>query len=535
VSPPSRPHVVIVVADDMGYSDLGCYGGEIATPTLDGLGRAGVRFSRFYNTTRCSPSRASLLTGLHPHQTGIGILTHDDRPHGYPGSLNRRCLTLAEMLGPAGYATCLSGKWHLASDVRTPSDAWPTRRGFERFFGTLSGCGSYYRPSTLTRGEANAEPEAAAPGFFYTDAITTEAEAFVRTQAARESSRPFFLYVAYTAPHWPLHAAPEEIARYRGTFDAGWDVLREARLRRLIAEDLLPAGTTLSERDPSQPAWWDAPHKAWQLTRMQAYAAQVDRMDHGLGRIVAALAKAGALEHTLFLFLSDNGASAEALPFEDVESFRQRRSIVPPATWAGAPLRIGNVPEIEPGPEDTYSSYGRAWANLSNTPFRFYKRWVHEGGIAAPLIVHWPAGGIRPGVVDAPFQLTDVVPTVLEATGVAYPAAAAGRDLLPLEGRSMLPALRGDRVEPGILYWEHIGNAAIRRGRWKLVREHGRPWELYDIDVDRAESRDEAAKHPDVVAELAAAWSAWAARVGVLPWERVQELYRREGKGDPAA
>jgi arylsulfatase len=272
----------------------------------------------------------------------------------------------------------------------------------------------------------------------------------------------------------------------------------------------------------------------WQLARIQAYAAQIDRMDRGIGRIVAALAEAGALEHTLFLFLSDNGASAEALPFEDVDSFRGRRSIVPPSTWAGAPLRIGNTPDIEPGPEDTYASYGRAWANLSNTPFRFYKRWVHEGGISTPLIVHWPAGGIRPGVVDAPFQLTDVVPTVLEAAGVAYPAAYAGRDLLPLEGRSMLPALRGGRVEPRALYWEHIGNAAIRRGRWKLVREHGIPWELYDVDIDRAELVDEAARHPDVVAELGAAWSAWASRVGAIPWERVQEIYRREGKGDPA-
>jgi|SoiMethySBSTD1v2_1073268.scaffolds.fasta_scaffold01112_18 arylsulfatase A-like enzyme len=530
-----RPHVVLVVADDMGYSDLGCYGGEVATPTLDRLGRAGVRLSRFYNTARCSPSRASLLTGLHPHQTGLGILTNDDRPQGYPGSLNRRCVTLAEMLRQAGYATCLSGKWHLASEVWTPSDAWPTRRGFDRFFGTLSGCGSFYRPTTLMRMEDNAEREAAAPGFFYTDAITREAEAFVRAQGSREPGRPFFLYTAYTAPHWPLHALPDDIARYRGVFDAGWDELRETRLRRLVAEGIMPAGTTLSDRDPGQPAWGDAPHPAWQLARMQAYAAQIDRMDRGIGRIVAALAETGALENTLFLFLSDNGASAEPLPIGDGESFRRRRGIVPPATWSGAPLRIGNSPDIEPGPEDTYASYGRAWANLSNTPFRFYKRWVHEGGISTPLIVHWPAGGLGPRIVDDAFQLIDVVPTVLEATGAEYPASYASHDPLPLEGRSMLPALRGERVEPGTLYWEHIGNTAIRRGRFKLVREHGQPWELYDIDTDRAELANVAASHPDVVAELATAWQAWAIRVGVIPWERVQEIYRREGKGDPAA
>jgi arylsulfatase len=531
--PPIRPHVVIVVADDMGYSDLGCYGGEIATPTLDGLGRAGIRLSRFYNTTRCSPSRASLLTGLHPHQAGIGILTSDDRPDGYRGSLNERCLTLAEMLREAGYSTCLSGKWHLASEVWQPTDAWPTQRGFDRFFGTIAGCGSYYRPTTLTRAEQSAENEASAPGFFYTDAITTEAEDFIHTQAAGEPRRPFFLYVAYTAPHWPLHAPAEDIAKYRGVFDAGWDELREARLCRLVAEGLMPPGTTLSGRDPTQPSWRDAPHQAWQLTRMQTYAAQIDRLDRGVARIVAALTRTRALADTLFCFLSDNGASAEGLPMADPEAFRRRRSIVPPATWAGAPLRIGNTPDIEPGPEDTYASYGRAWANLSNTPFRFYKRWVHEGGISTPLIVHWPHGGLRPRVLDTPFQLTDVVPTVLEAAGVAYPSRYPGRSPLPLEGRSMLPALRGGTVEPRTLYWEHLGNAAIRRGRWKLVREHPGPWELYDIDFDRAELLDQAPKHPHVVAELDAEWAAWANRVGVISWERIREIYRRDGKGDP--
>jgi len=531
--PPARPHVVIVVADDMGYSDLGCYGGEIATPNLDRLGRAGVRLTRFYNTTRCSPSRASLLTGLHPHQTGIGILTSDDRPDGYRGSLNERCLTIAEVLRGAGYATCLSGKWHLASEMWTPTDAWPTRRGFAHFFGTLSGCGSYYRPTTLTRGEHNAENEAATPGFFYTDAIAAEAASFIRTQSAREPSRPFLLYVAFTAPHWPLHAPPEDVARYRGIFDAGWDVLREARLRRLVAEGLMPASTTLSDRDPTQPAWRDASDKAWQLIRMQTYAAQIDRMDRGVGRIAAALTETGALPNTLLCFLSDNGASAEGLPIADPETFRHRRSIVPPSTWAGAALRIGNTPDIEPGPDDTYASYGRAWANLSNTPFRFYKRWVHEGGISTPLIVHWPDGGIKASILHTPFQLTDVVPTVLDATGVAHPASYPGREPLPLEGRSMLPALRGARVEPGTLYWEHLGNAAIRQGRFKLVREHPHSWELYEIDADRAELCDQARNRPEIVVELGAAWAAWAKRVGVIPWERIQEIYRRDGKGDP--
>jgi len=256
-------------------------------------------------------------------------------------------------------------------------------------------------------------------------------------------------------------------------------------------------------------------------------------MDRGVGRIVAALTETGALPNTLLCLLSDNGASAEGLPIADPETFRHRRSIVPPSTWAGAALRIGNTPDIEPGPDDTYASYGRAWANLSNTPFRFYKRWVHEGGISTPLIVHWPDGGIKASILHTPFQLTDVVPTVLDATGVAHPASYPGREPLPLEGRSMLPALRSAQVEPATLYWEHLGNAAIRQGRFKLVREHPHSWELYEIDADRAELCDLARNRPEIVVELGAAWAAWAKRVGVIPWERIQEIYRRDGKGDP--
>src|SRR3954451_13730380 len=226
----TRPNVVLVLVDDMGFSDIGCYGGEVRTPNIDRLAKRGVRFSQFYNTARCSPSRASLLTGLHPHQTGIGVLTNADLPRGYPGTINERCVTMAEVLKAEGYATCLSGKWHLASEMRTPNDAWPTRRGFDRFFGTLTGCGSFFQPGTLTRGEVNVEDEALRPDFFYTDAISDEAVAFVRD---READRPFFLYVAYTAPHWPLHARSDDIEKYRGRFDQGWDVLREQRLVRL--------------------------------------------------------------------------------------------------------------------------------------------------------------------------------------------------------------------------------------------------------------------------------------------------------------
>ncbi|MDQ3809939.1 MAG: arylsulfatase [Chloroflexota bacterium] len=515
-------NIVLIVADDMGYSDLGCYGGEIHTPNLDALGRGGARLSHFYNTARCSPSRASLLTGLHPHQTGVGVLTNDDRPAGYPGSLDDGYPTVAEILGRAQYRTCLSGKWHLASDMRTPNSAWPTRRGFEDFFGTLTGCGSYFHPGTLMRGEANVEREAAdAPHFYYTDAITDHAVQFVA-----RTTHPFFLYVAYTAPHWPLHARAEDIDRYRGVYDPGWDVLRERRMDRMRAEGILDPLTRLSPRDPSQPAWRAATEPVWLARRMEAYAAQIDRLDQGVGRIVRALEEQHVLDDTLLLFLSDNGASDEDLPKVSPERFRARSDIVRLHTRDGRMVRIGNHPSIVPGAEDTYSSYGRAWANLSNTPFRFYKRWVHEGGIASPFIAHWPAGRLH-GIVHTPFQLVDVLPTILEATAIETGTT--------LEGRSMLPALRGSELEPATQYWEHTGNAALRRERWKLVREFPRDWELYDMSRDRTELDDRAAAEPALVRDLERAWQGWADRVGVIPWQKTLELYRARGLTDEEA
>jgi len=449
-----------------------------------------VRFSSFYNTARCSPSRASLLTGLHPHQTGIGVLTNNDGPRGYPGTINGQCVTVAEVLKTAGYNTCLSGKWHLASEMHQPNPAWPTRRGFDRFFGTLTGCGSFFSPGTLTRGESNAEHEALAPDFYYTDAITDEATSFIRDQAS-PSVNPFFLYVAYTAPHWPLHARQEDIDKYQGVFDEGWDVLRARRLQRLHDSGLLDEFAALSERDPTQPAWEQAQHKAWEARRMQAYAAQIDRMDKGVGKILDTLQAQGQLQNTLIIFLSDNGASPESMPHSDMEKFRQRTDIVRLTTRDNREVQIGNEPSIVPGAEDTYASYGRSWANLSNTPFRYYKRWTHEGGISTPFIVHWPQGELSNGaVVREAFQLTDVMPTILEATGAAYPSQYAGRTILPCEGRSLLPALRGKSSPDGALYWEHTGNAAIRRGPWKLVREYPAPWELYDMSKDRSEQHN---------------------------------------------
>ncbi len=533
----SKPNVILILADDMGFSDIGCYGGEIETPHIDRLAAAGVRFSQFYNTARCSPSRASLLTGLHPHQTGIGILTKDDRPHGYPGSLNDRCVTVAEILSSAGYATSLVGKWHLASNIRQVNDAWPTRRGFDHFYGTLAGSCSYFQPASLTRGELNAEAEATGqPNYYYTDAITQEACAFVREKS--QINQAFFMYVAYTAPHWPLQASEEDIAKYRGHYDEGWDVLRERRMHRLRESGLLEDAVQECERDPIESAWEDVEHKAWEARRMEVYAAQVHRMDQGIGQLIAALEETGQLENTLVFFMSDNGACAEVLPLDgSAEAFKKRRpdlDRLKPRN--GRDLRVGNEPSIVPGPEDTYASYGRAWANLSNTPFRLYKRWTHEGGISTPLIVHWPAGELNNGaVVRAPFQLTDILPTILEATQVSFPANDSDQHIPPCEGISLLSDLRGIKQTTHALYWEHTGNAAIRLGRWKLVREYPSPWELYDMNTDRAEKTDLAASNPGLVRELAAQWGSWAERVGVVSWDQVLAGYRAEGKNEAEA
>ncbi len=527
-----RPNIILILNDDMGFSDIGCYGGEIETPNLDRLAANGLRYSQFYNTARCSPSRASLLTGLHPHQTGIGILTYSTGPEGYAGDLNERCVTIAEVLKTRNYRTYLSGKWHVAASLTEPSGAWPLQRGFDAFYGTIIGAGSFYFPNTLTRGNDNVEHEAARdPGFFYTDAISDQAAAFIREHVEHHPDQPFFQYVAYTAPHWPLHAHPDDIAKYKGRFDDGWDALREQRLARMIEAGIIHPDWKLTDRDPTQPPWTDAENRAWLLRCMEVYAAQIDRMDQGIGRILKVLEETGQLENTLIIFLSDNGACAEDIP-DDVSpaTLVEELMIAKPETRDGRPVRFGNDPSIMPGAEDTYQSYGVAWANLSNTPFRLYKHWVHEGGIATPLIVHWPAGiAAADQLRHRPGQLPDIMATILEISGAEYPTTFHGRDILPCEGESLAPSFATDAERRSPMFWEHEGNAAVRVGRWKLVRKFPGPWELYDMEADRTELHDLAARHPDRVTEMRALYEAWAARCGVIPREKILELMRAEG------
>ena len=525
-----QPNIVIIMADDMGFSDIGCYGSEIKTPTLDKLAANGLRFTQFYNTSRCCPTRASLLSGMYQHQAGIGLMTGDNKLPGYRGELGRDVVSIAEALSTGGYRRYMSGKWHITRHNDGPKHSWPRQRGFDRFFGTITGAGSFYNPNTLTRENERIAVADEGDDFFYTDAISDQAVEYIREHAEEQTDEPFFTYVAHTSPHWPLHAHDEDIARYAGRFDRGWDTLREERLERMVEMGLIDSSWKLTERDPTQPPWDEAEHREWQVRRMEVYAAQIDRMDRGIGRIVQALEQTGQLDNTLILFLADNGGCAEEIGqawSKNIVGSISRRQ-----TRDGRPVQHGNDPNVMPGPEDTYQSYGVPWANVSNTPFREYKHWVHEGGISTPLIVHWPEGVEEQGVLrQQPAQLPDVMATFLEVAGAGYPTERDGNSVQPLEGFSMTPIFRDEPPGREVLYWEHEGNCAVRKEQWKLVCKYPGGWELYDIEQDRTELHDLAEQQPEVVAELSGLYEGWAARCNVMLWAELQEKRRKEREG----
>jgi len=538
-----RPHILLIMADDMGWSDLGCYGGEIETPHLDALARRGVRFTQFYNTARCCPTRASLLTGLYPHQAGIGHMMNDRGLDGYRGDLNRRCVTIAEALRPAGYRTYLAGKWHVTRAVHPAGESdkhnWPLQRGFDRFYGTIHGAGSFFDPKSLVRDNGfispYADPEYRPEQFYYTDAINDHAARFVREHARDHGDRPFFLYVAHTAAHWPMHAKEADIAKYKGRYDAGYDAIRAARLERLRRLGMVDPRWQLAPQRGG--AWSDVDDREFELRCMEVYAAMVDCLDQGIGRLVDELKRTGQFDDTLILFLQDNGGCAEGMGRGKNRPAPRHRAdrpslpplaaeylqpdMIPKQTRDGFPMRQGYG--VLPGAADTYHGYGEAWANVSNTPFRQYKHWVHEGGISTPLIAHWPAGipAERHNALEAqPAHLIDLMATCVDLAGAAYPREHRGRAIRPMEGVSLRPALLGRRLERNEpLFFEHEGNRAVRDGKWKLVAKGPRgPWELYDMEADRTETHDLAAEQPDRVEQMADAWETWARRAQVIPW-----------------
>ena len=536
----TRPNILLILNDDMGYSDLGCYGGEIDTPNLDRLAAAGVRFTQFYNTARCCPSRASLLTGLHPHQAGVGGMVNDGGgPEGYEGTINKRCVTIAEVLKSAGYTTAMSGKWHLSGDHISENPSWPISRGFDRYYGIITGAANYYAPRTLTRNHENVESEALDdPDYYLTDAISDDAVNSIHSHFAGNDPSPLFQYVAYTAPHWPLHAREEDIAKFKGRFSKGWDLLRQERLERMIEMGLLDAEHPLSPRDESQLAWEEVVDKEWQERRMEVYAAQIHVMDQGIGRIISSLEEHGQLDNTLVLFLSDNGGACEEVSSKWInQGWMEELGIIRNETKEGTPVRFGNSPDIMPGGEESYASYGVPWANLSNTPFRLYKGWIHEGGISTPLIAHWPASmKVPPGSLHhTPWQLPDVMASLVEVAGASYPSEYDGHDIVAAEGKSfasVLTDLGTTRSAP--LFWEHEGNAGIRDGDLKLVRnfpltkelpmEDRAAWELYDVSRDRTELENVAEEMPDKASELLAAYLTWASRCNIMDYNTLRKL-----------
>ena len=490
------PNIVLIMADDMGYSDVGCYGGEIKTPNIDRLAEEGVRFKEFYNCAVCGTTRASLMTGLYPHQVGVRT---------WNGIRNEKCLNIGEALQAAGYHTMMVGKW---TDKISPSF-----KGFDRAFGSLANLGptNYFKMNRTDEHFLDkAVYELPEEGYFKTDAYTDYAVEFLHEATGLD--KPFFLYVAYIAPHWPLHAKEQDIAKYRQYYqEHGWDECRARRYKRLGELGLL-GDCPLPPRDPAVVPWDEAEHKDWEAERMAVYAAQIDCMDQNVGRVLDTLAEIGAEENTVVMFLSDNGATERLIkPREDGSFFLDK----PEETWRtdGTPTRTV-VPGIMPGPADTFGSYGPEWAHVSNTPVRGYKQSSYEGGILTPFIVKWPSHVAKPsGIVDAVGHVMDVMPTCLEIAGATYPEHYQGRDILPVEGKSLVPVFEG-KPWPGhdALYWELNGDRGIRQGDWKLVGPKDAPWELYNLAVDRGEMNNLAIQMPDRVEAMRVLYQGWSRR-----------------------
>jgi arylsulfatase len=504
---PQKPNIVVILVDDMGFSDIGCYGGEIPTPNIDALAAGGVRFTQFYNTGRCCPTRASLLTGLYSHQAGVGHMVEDRGAPGYRGRLNENCVTIADVLQGAGYFTAMTGKWH----VGQAAGVVPWKRGFDRSLNAPAG-GFYYgssaRAEVFLHGKklANDDP-ILGRNWYSTDLWTDFGIKFI--DEALTAKQPFFLYLAHNAPHFPLQAPAADIAKFRGKYKAGWDKLRLERHAREKQLGIVDGNWPLSPRPEEVKAWerLSAAEQDRFDEIMAVYAACVSHMDTSVGRLVAALKDRRVLDDTLILFMSDNGGNAEG----GVEGRSE-----------GGPMG---------SPESTVYC-GQSWATLENTPFRRYKHFNHEGGIATPLIAHWPAGVRARGELRSqPGHVIDVMATCVDVAGAKYPAEHNGLSVPPMEGRSLVPAFSNQPISREALFWEHEGNAAVRVGDWKLVRFHREgAWELYNLAKDRTELHDLAATEPARAQDLAAQWNAWAKRAKVMPYPTESAGGKKAGK-----
>jgi arylsulfatase A-like enzyme len=509
----SRPNIILIMADDLGYSDLGCYGGDINTPNIDALAADGLRFTQFYNTGRCCPTRASLMTGLYPHQAGIGHMIGTSPNKLYKGELSQNAVTIAEALKLGGYSTYLSGKWHLtawpnADDVEQKN--WPNNRGFDQFYGTIASIRSYYNPPSLTR-DGKMLPPPQDKDFYYTDDISNNAVKFIEQH---DQEAPFFLYVPHVAPHWPIHAPAKDIAKYKGKFLKGWDQLAKERHQRMIQQGVIDKKWQLPSRNEQALAWEQVKPelREWYDHRMATFAAMVEIMDRGIGQIVKSLEKKNILDNTMIIFLSDNGGCAEEI------GPKGRAKNFPLKTRNGQEVRLGNHPTILPGAEDTYATYGMEWAGYSNTPFREYKSFVHEAGISTPLVIYWK-GKVRKGITADLGHVIDILPTCLDLAQVNYPKTYQGKKITPLEGKSLVQLFtHKKRLANGSIYFEHEGNRAVRQGKWKLVRKYKGEWELFNMLEDRLETKNLIVQFPEIAKSLLKDYSQWTQKAGVKEW-----------------
>jgi arylsulfatase len=502
-----RPNIIIILADDMGYSDIGCYGADTQTPNLDAMAKGGLRMTQFYNASRCCPTRASLLTGLYQHQVGVGDMVNTRAESAYQGYLNQNCVTIAEALKTGGYNTLMAGKWHIGQ----APEHWPVKRGFDHYFGLIDGASSYFTPNmpyrpkqklTIALDDKEFTP---GPNWYSTNAYADYAIKFIDDNQA--TGKPFFLYMAFTSPHWPIQALPEDIAKYKGRYLKGWDKLREERLAKQKALGILPPDAKLSPRDASVPDWdsLTPEEKETYDTKMAVYAAMVDRMDQNIGRIRAKLKELHQDKNTIIMFLSDNGASSETIKGPGFTPEVQAAS---------------NKPASDPTSFTAYESWG---ANVSNTPFRLFKHWEYEGGTATPFIAYYPGVIKAGGINNQPAHIIDLMSTCLDFARVKYPKTYNGNTIIPTEGISLKPLFTGQiwKGHNG-LFFEHEGNRAVRLGNWKLVSQKpANKWELYNIKTDRAEQNDLAAQYPGKVNAMIALYNQWATRAGVIAFEKL--------------
>lgn len=505
-----KPNIILILTDDLGYSDLGCFGSEINTPNIDQLAMKGLRFTQFYNSARCCPSRASLLSGLYPHQAGIGEMDIEDETPGYRGFLQSECVTLAEVLKEQNYHTYLAGKWHVGK-------VGPIERGFHDFYGLLGGFASFHEEERYIRlPKGRPQRKYKNEEFYATDAITDHALDFV--EESRSNDEPYFLFLSYNAPHFPLQVPKEEIEKYKDIYKKGWDKIREERLERLKELQIIESNTALPPRSEfwnrdrdfsgTNPAWDSlTPDRQEDLARRMAiYAGMVDRMDQNIGRMISNLKENNELDNTLIVFCSDNGACAEWDPY----GFDN---------WMTTSNKLHRKEDLEEmGTPDSYHSYGSGWANAANTPLQMYKHYIHEGGICTPMIAHWPDKVKRKGEIEhTPGHFIDFMATFVDISGANYPKKYKGNEILPMEGQSLSPLFAGETTKERTIYFEHEQNRGLRKGKWKLSKIKEKDWELYNIENDRNEMINLADFYPELVEELIGQWYKWAEKTNVLP------------------